>query len=114
MRQCNETVTLVRHIAEANADCYECEVIVGVSWFGKRGSVPVQGGGITPRDEYTVRIPEELVPEIPPKDGDLLVRGVLGAYDGKRSLTGREYFRISYVGDNRRGVFLRHLVVKNT
>ena len=109
---CNETVTLVRHFAERDGDRYECEVIVGVSWYGRRGSVPT-GDGFEPRDEYTVRIPAQRVPEPLPKADDYLVRGILAKYTGRRCLEGREHFRITFVGDNRRGRFLPHVVVKN-
>lgn len=114
MLLCNETVTIVRHIAEANADRYECAVIVGVSWFGKRGDAPSASGGDAPKDAFTVRIPEALVPMVTPREGDILVRGILAEYTGKKCLKDREWFRVSSVGDNRRGVFIRHLVVKNT
>lgn len=109
----NETVTLVHHVPSANGDAYACKVIVGVSWYGKRGDAPSASDGETPKTEYTVRIPETVVPEPLPEAGDFLVRGILTEYNGRRSLTGREYFRISRVGDNRRGRFLRHVVVMN-
>lgn len=109
---CTETVTLVRHQQEPTGDVYRCEVIVGVSWHSKAGSMP-GANGETPKAEFVVRIPAELAPDPLPKDGDYLVRGVLGAFDGsRRTLKDREYFQINYVGDNRRGVLLPHIVVK--
>ena len=33
----NYAVTFVRHIEGRDGDRYECEVVVGVSWYGKRG-----------------------------------------------------------------------------
>lgn len=118
MLYCNETATLVHHIADKSEDRYECVAMAGVSWFCKRGAAPSSDGGrtdgITPKDEYTVRIPAELVQEELPKAGDYLVRGVLAEYTGRKCFDGRDAFCISYVGDNRRGRFLRHVVVKNT
>lgn len=114
MLYCKETATLVRHIADKREDRYECVAMVGVSWFCKRASAPTAGDGNAPRDEYTVRIPESIVPDPIPKAGDYLVRGILAEYTGRKCLEGREAFCISAVGDNRRGRFLRHMVVKNT
>lgn len=110
---CTETVTLVHHVAGINEDSYLCTVIDGVSWFGKLADAPSSTGGEAPRTEYTVRIPSDAVTDPLPMPGDFLVRGVLTAYQGKQSLKGREYFRISCVGDNRRGKNLAHVVVKN-
>lgn len=113
MLACNETVTFVRHIAERDGDRYECEVVVGVSWYGKRSDQPSAQAGEAPRSEYTVRVPASRVPKELPKPGDLVVRGILAEYAGRKSLEEREWFRISTVGDNRRGHLLPHLVVKN-
>lgn len=113
MLLCNETVTIVRHVQERNADSYPCEAVVGVSWYGKRGDAPNVRDGEAQQSEYTVRIPAALVPEELPKAGDILVRGVLAEYTGRKCLEGREWFRVSLVGDNRRGRLLPHVVVKN-
>lgn len=108
-----EIATLVHHIAGVDDDSYTCTVMVGVSWYGKQGDAPSASGGEAPKTEYTVRIPAAVVPEPLPEPGDILVRGVLEEYSGKSSLKDREYFRISRVGDNRRGRYLAHVVVKN-
>ena len=113
MLACNETVTFVRHIAERAGDRYECEVVVGVSWYGKRGDQPSTQSGEAPRREYAVRVPAARAPKELPKAGDIVVRGILAEYTGRKCLEGREWFRISLVGDNRRGRLLPHLVVKN-
>ena len=111
MLACNETVTLVRHQKTADADTYNCHVIVGVSWFGKDGNV-LSNDGEHPSELVTVRIPERLVPDPLPKAGDYMIRGVLGACPNRRALDGLEGFRVDYVGDNRRLSLLRHVVVK--
>lgn len=111
MLACNETVTLVRHQQTAGGDTYSCHVIVGVSWFGKAGSV-LSNDGEQPFTSVTVRIPERLVPAPLPQAGDYMVRGVLGACPSRKTLDGLEGFRITFVGDNRRLSLLRHVVVK--
>lgn len=109
---CNETVTFIHHTVRPDADEYTCTAVVGVSWFGKRGISPTQSGE-TPTDEYTVRIPEDLIPEVLPESGDIAVRGVVASYNGANIPNGLEHFVISKVSDNRRGTFLRHLAVSN-
>lgn len=113
MLGCTETVTIVRHVQGKDSDSYTCEVIVGVSWFGKCGDEASERSGEAPAKDYVVRIPAELLPAELPKAGDILVRGILAEYTGHRSLEGREHFRISSVGDNRRGRLLPHMVVKS-
>ena len=109
---CTETVTIVRHEQTGSSDLYSCEVIVGCSWFSKRGST-ASASGETPTTEVVVRIPADVVPETLPAKGDLMVHGVLGSYEDRRSLKGMETFRIAYVGDNRRAKLLPHVVVKS-
>ena len=109
---CSETVTVVRHVKTPDTDAYTCEVIVGVSWFSKRGAT-VSAGGEAPEVETVVRIPAEVCPEELPKKDDLIVRGALGAYESRKSLEGYESFRVALVGDNRRARLLPHVVVKS-
>lgn len=109
---CNETVTVVRHVKTRDEDSYSCEVIVGVSWFSKRGS-NASSTGDAPTAEAVVRIPAEVCPERLPAKDDLLVRGVLGAYEGRESIKGMEAFRVALVGDNRRARLLPHVVVRS-
>ena len=111
MLMCNETVTLVRHIAERDGDRYECIAIVGASWYGKAQMV-VSVQGAAPQNTYKGRIPEALMPTgITPCKGDWLVRGVIASVDrAPDAFANREHFRITAVGDNRRGRF-SHWVV---
>ena len=111
MLGCTDTITIVRHIQTRKDDRYECEVVVGVSWHGKRGDAP-NDNGEAPKMQYTVRIPAALAPETIPKNGDLIVRGIFAEYS-RNALKDREWFRVSMVGDNRRGRFLPHIVFKN-
>ncbi len=113
MLGCTETVTIVRHVQGKDSDSYTCEAIVGVSWFGKGGDELTERAGEAPQKDYTVRIPVKLAPAELPKAGDILVRGVVAEYSDYKSIEGREYFRVSEVGDNRRGRLLPHVVVKS-
>ena len=109
----NDTITIVHHTETESADEYTCTVCVGVSWFGKRGLAPSASGGLAPSIEYTVRIPEAVVPETLPVPGDIIVHGILGSYSGKNSLKDREHFTVLQVGDNRRALFTPHVVVRS-
>ena len=111
MLMANETITLVHHEKTADGDRYLCTAAVGCSWFGKMGNT-VSASGNNPSASYSVRIPEAVAPKELPVPGDFCVRGILGCCDGLKSLAGREYFVISFVGDNRRGR-LPHVVVKS-
>lgn len=104
MLMCNETVTLVRHVAEKDGDRYECIAIVGASWHGKAQMV-VSAQGAMPQNTFKSRIPEALLPTgITPRKGDWLVRGVIASVDrAPAAFSGRENFQITAVGDNRRG-----------
>lgn len=114
---CTETITIVHHDATADGDTYRVMVVMHASWHGKRGFTP-SNNGFAPRDEYTVRIPAAFAPPILPQAGDLIVRGILHRFDGKRSLEGKTWFQASFVGDNRRNGVLAelmpHIVIKNT
>ncbi len=111
---CTETVTLIRHVQTHDGDSYTAEVMEGVSWFEKAGSVLSASNGEAPRTEVTVRIPAERCPETIPKAGDYLLKGTLpaGTVLTPSVLKGLDAFRVATVGDNRR-VGLQHVVVKS-
>ena len=88
MLACNETVTFVRHIAERAGDRYECEVVVGVSWYGKRGDQPSTQSGEAPRREYAVRVPASRVPKELPKAGDIRRARYFSRIHGQEELGG--------------------------
>lgn len=106
MLMCNETVTLVRHIAEKDGDRYECISIVGASWHGKVQMI-VSAQGAAPQNTFKSRIPDERMPTgVTPHKGDWLARGVIASVDrAPAAFANREYFQITAVGDNRRGRF---------
>lgn len=105
----DDTVTIVRHIETIDGDSYSNTVIHGVSW--KRSAGDNMGRqGETPVTSVTVRIPEENLPDVLPTAGDYIVRGV-ASVNSLADLKGREYFRVSSISDNLRGIHLRHLAV---
>lgn len=111
---CTETVTLVRHVQDANGDSYIRETIHGVSWFEKSGASLSASAGEAPHTEITVRIPAEVCPDPLPKPGDYLIKGTgpAGILLKPADFGGYDAFRIAAVGDNRR-VCLPHVVVKS-
>lgn len=112
MLACTETITVVQYgyDLETDMDTYTCTVIEGVSWHGKLVAA-VENKGLTGATKVTVRIPEENMPDITLKRGDYIVRGVVETVKQQADLSGREYFTVLSVGDNRRGKHRRHWVV---
>ena len=104
MLACNETITLVQHTADNDRDTYNCIAVAGASWYAKTVIV-TSGDGAKPANSYEVRIFGELAAA--PKPGDYVVRGTIESVTKPTDLKGHEYFRITSVGDNRRGG-LRH------
>lgn len=100
MLACTETVTLVKHYKE-DADRYVCYVLKQASWFAKTVIV-TSGEGAKPANTFDVRI-FGVVPTIP-APGDYVVKGTVEDVTKPADLKGREYFRITSVGDNRRGM----------
>lgn len=103
MLACDETATLVQRVEEGDADNYVCATLHGVSWFAKT-VVAVSSDGAKPVNVLKCRVPVSAMPlEITPHTGDYLVQGELADMEGMADLTGRTYFQITAVGDNRRG-----------
>lgn len=103
MLACNETITLVQHIAEKDKDRYECHVIHGVSWYGK-SKVELQEHGLAAAKEVKIRVPIEHMPEgITPQEGDFVVRGLVSGIKKPAELIRYEFVKIMVVSDNRRG-----------
>lgn len=115
MLECNETITLIQseYDKAADKDEYICTVIEEVSWFGKLVAA-VDGKGLSGATQTTVRIPEDNMPDVVVKRGDIIVRGVVESIERMDDLKGFEYFKVLSVGDNRRGSRknLRHWAVK--
>lgn len=103
MLMCNETVTLVRHIKLPDSDRYDCVPVDGASWYAKT-AIASTSTGVAAANILKCRISDGLLPpDEPPRRGDYLVRGVITSVSSPADLTGREYFRITAIGDNRRG-----------
>lgn len=103
MLMCNETVTLVQHIAELDGDRFVCVAVVGASWHGK-AQMTVGTQGVSPQNTYQVRIPEDRLPTgVAPCKGDFLVRGVVASVTRPADFAQMEHFQVTAVGDNRRG-----------
>lgn len=103
MLACDETITLVHHIAEQDDDLYVCTTIQGASWHTVE-RVMLQEHGFARQSETKVRIPESHMPEgvLPEVDG-WLVRGDVIEIKSQVDLQAYEHIRIMAVGDNRRG-----------
>lgn len=100
MLACTETITLVRHIADRDSDSYDCTVLGGASWFGKT-IIVTSADGAAPASTYEARVMTDA--DIQAKTGDFVVRGEISGVTKPADLKGREHFRITSIGDNRRG-----------
>ena len=103
---CNENLTLIQHIREADSDRYSCVAIQGGSWYRKL-AVAISEAGAKPVNTCRSRIPAAALPaDVVPKEGDFLVRGSLTSVSKiPADLAGHDFILISSVGDNRRGKF---------
>ncbi len=103
MLMCNDTVTLVRHVKLQDGDRYECITVTGASWYAKTAVVST-AKGLVSGNVLKCRIPDGLLPVgKPPRKDDYMVRGAISHVSSPAGLKGREYFRITAIGDNRRG-----------
>lgn len=101
---------MVRHVATAGGDLYQCSIISGCSW--QETDADVLGmGGEAPASTYAVHIPEETVPEQLPTPGDYMLLGRCETVATRTDLEALPHFRVARVTDNRRGIFLRHVKV---
>ncbi len=104
---CNEPVTLIRHLREADGDRYLCVPVNGASWYAKTEVVKTEKG-LTTGNVLKCRIPEENMPKgRAPAKGDYLVHGMVERVERLPDLKQYEHFVVTAVGDNRRGRF-RH------
>ena len=96
---CNETITLIKHITGDDTDTYTCTVIERASWFSKT-VISTSADGAKPSNTYEVRIYGNV--NISPKPGDYIARGVVVSVNKPADIKA-DHFRITSVGDNRRG-----------
>lgn len=100
MLMCNQTVTLVHHVKGKDGDSYDCKVYDKASWFEKRG-ISTSGDGAAPSNTYEVRIMTQA--DVSPSAGDYVVLGTVANVAAPSDLAKRDHFRVTAIGDNRRG-----------
>jgi hypothetical protein len=103
MLECNNTVTLLHIDHNSDDDSIECIILNNASWF-KRNTITTSEKGATPSNSYDSRIMTER--DIPFSLGDWLVLGAVESVE-KPSDVSLDKFRITAIGDNRRGT-LKH------
>lgn len=105
MLECNKTVTLIHHEKGVDADTYTCTVYDGASWF-KKNTIVTSADGAKPVNTYVARIMtnEDIKCEL----GDYLALGTVSKVEKPSQLKEFDSFRITSIGDNRRGVHLAH------
>lgn len=100
MIACDQTITLIKHTAEKDSDTYSCTVVNGASWYAKT-VISTSADGARPGNTYEVRIIGNA--DISPAPGDYVARGIVSNITKPSDLKAIEHFRITSVGDNRRG-----------
>lgn len=100
MLMCNQTVTLVHHVKGVDNDTYICTPYGNASWFKKR-AISTDGDGAKPSNTYEVRIMGDI--EIPVALGDFVALGAVSEIEKPADLVNVDHFRITAIGDNRRG-----------
>ena len=103
MQTCNETVTLLRHIAGRGGDSYIPVVIKGASWSGGK-TVGLIDNGADNHFSLSVRIPQQRIPaDVIPAVGDFIMRGELSGGASLADITRAGAIRVMAVRDNCRG-----------
>lgn len=100
MLHCDQTITLIQHITENDRDTYTCRAVTESSWYAKT-VITTSGDGAKPSNTYEVRVMGDV--DISPSPGDYVALGVIESINKPSDLKGVEHFRITSVGDNRRG-----------
>ena len=101
MLGCTETVTLVHHDRTSDDDNYICTTFKEcASWF-KKQTITTDGNGAKPVNTFECRILTDANITISP--GDWLVHGEVSSVETPTSID-LEKFRITAIGDNRRGI----------
>lgn len=99
MLECTNTVTVVHHIKKEDGDTYTCAVYDNASWFSRR-TISTSGDGTKPANTYEVRIMG--ADKIAVSVGDYVALGAVNVA-APSALAGYDHFRVTDVGDNRRG-----------
>lgn len=109
---CYNTVTLIHHIKTVDGDVYECIPVSRASWFRKT-TISTSGDGAKPSNSFECRIlvDGEGIPcfesvksnEFTPALGDHIAFGIVSGIEKPSDLKNLDCFRITSIGDNRRG-----------
>lgn len=100
MLGCTETITLVHHVKNDD-DSYTCHIANNASWFSKT-TISTSADGAKPVNTFEVRVFDEFS-SVTPSLGDYVVKGVVDNIETPSDLKNKVYFRITAIGDNRRG-----------
>ena len=100
MLECNNVITIIHHDKASDDDLYTCTIFSKASWFKKK-TIVTSADGAKPVNTYDVRIMGDVEIEVAP--GDYVVLGTLNTYETKSDLKEFDHFRITAIGDNRRG-----------
>lgn len=100
MLMCDNTVTIVHHVKGVDSDTYICTPCGRASWFKKRG-ITTDGDGAKPTNTYESRIMGN--DNIFVALGDFVVLGIVSDVEKPSDLNDFDHFRITAIGDNRRG-----------
>ncbi len=100
MLGCTETITIIHHNKETD-DTYICTTINGASWFSKT-TISTSADGAKPVNTYEIRVINPPI-SLDIANGDYCVKGIVKSIEKPSDLKGLEYFRITSIGDNRRG-----------
>ena len=100
MLVCDKTVTVIHHIKDDD-DTYKCSIFKNASWF-KKLTIATSEDGAKPVNTYDVRIMTGETIVVSP--GDFVALGVVENITKPSDLKDLDSFRITAVGDNRRGM----------
>ena len=95
-----ETITLIHHI-KGDDDFYTCHIANKASWFS-RVTIATSADGAKPVNTFDVRIFDENL-GVEPSLGDYVVKGIVESIEKPSDLKNKDYFRITAIGNNRRG-----------
>lgn len=100
MLMCDKTITLIHHEKGIESDAYICTTFQNASWFQKN-TITTSGEGAKPVNTYEVRIMTK--DDINVSLGDYIAQGVITDVEKPSDLKDAISFRITAIGDNRRG-----------
>ena len=101
MIACTETVTIIHHNKNIDNDTYTCTVLNNASWF-KKTTISTSAEGAKPSNTYECRIMG--ADNLPAAKGDYIALGVVESINKPSELKEIDHFRITSIGDNRRGL----------